>query len=83
VSPLNRKARNFLLFLAFIVLRKKIEKNNTLMIPFLNALIVDDELSGRENLKTLIETYCTEIKVAGTASSAVDAKQMVIQLSPE
>jgi len=53
------------------------------MKPVLNALIIDDELSGRENLKTLIESYCTEIKVLGTASSAVEAKQMVTDLSPE
>jgi two-component system LytT family response regulator len=53
------------------------------MTPILQALIVDDELSGRENLKTLIETYCPEIKVLGTASSAVEAKQMVTALSPD
>ncbi|MBK8983574.1 MAG: response regulator [Ignavibacteria bacterium] len=48
----------------------------------IKALIVDDELSGRENLKTLIESYCSEIKVVGTASSAVEAKNMIACLSP-
>lgn len=47
------------------------------------GMIVDDELSGRENLKTLIESYCTEIKVTGTASSAVEAKNMLEYLSPD
>ncbi len=53
------------------------------MTPVLKALIVDDELSGRENLKTLIESYCPEIKVLSTASSAVEAKQMVNDLLPD
>lgn len=53
------------------------------MTPILNAIIVDDELSGRENLKTLIESYCTEIKVLGTASSAVEAKCKVTELLPD
>jgi two-component system LytT family response regulator len=49
----------------------------------LKGLIVDDELSGRENLKTLIESYCSEIKIIGTASSAVEAKNMIGYLSPD
>jgi len=53
------------------------------MTPLIRGLIVDDELSGRENLKTLIESYCTEIKVIGTASSAIEAKNMIAYLSPD
>lgn len=53
------------------------------MIAVLKAIIVDDELSGRENLKTLIESYCSELKVLATAASAVEAKQMVIGLLPD
>ena len=53
------------------------------MTPILKAIIVDDELSGRENLKTLIESYCTEIEVLDTASSAVEAKKKVTELSPD
>ena len=37
------------------------------MKPLIKGLIVDDELSGRENLKYLIENYCTEIEIIGTA----------------
>ncbi|MBK7447787.1 MAG: hypothetical protein IPJ45_17540 [Ignavibacteria bacterium] len=33
------------------------------MTSVIKGLIVDDELSGRENLKILIESYCTEIKL--------------------
>ena len=53
------------------------------MTSFIKGLIVDDELSGRENLKILIESYCTEIKVVGTASSAAEAKCMIGHLSPD
>src|SRR6187401_1348166 len=53
------------------------------MTPILKAIIVDDELSGRENLKTLIQTYCTEIKIIGTASSAAEVKHMISFSSPD
>lgn len=53
------------------------------MIPQIKGLIVDDELSGRENLKTLIESYCTEIKIVGTVSSAIEAKNLITYLSPD
>ena len=49
----------------------------------LSAIIVDDELHGRENLKKIIETYCCEINVVGVADSAVAAKELVIQQNPD
>lgn len=55
--------------------------NNT--ISKLTALIVDDELFGRENLKKIIETYCHEVEVIGTADSAVSAKKIVQLQNPE
>jgi two-component system LytT family response regulator len=45
----------------------------------LKAIIVDDELHGRENLKNLLDTYCPEIKVIATADSAVQAKILVLE----
>jgi len=53
------------------------------MTPILKAIIVDDELSGRENLKTRIVCYCSELEVIGTAYSAVEAKQILSYLSPD
>lgn len=47
------------------------------------ALIIDDELHGRENLKKLIETYCTEVEVIGTAESVVSAWKQVDELNPD
>lgn len=49
----------------------------------LTAIIVDDELFGRENLKKIIETYCHEVEILGTADSVVNAKKLVQQHNPE
>lgn len=43
----------------------------------LNAIIVDDELFGRENLKKIIENYCHEIDILGCADSVVSANDLV------
>lgn len=47
------------------------------MINNLTAIIVDDELHGRENLKKIIETYCPEIELVGLADSTLKAKELV------
>ncbi|MFH0989278.1 MAG: LytTR family DNA-binding domain-containing protein [bacterium] len=49
----------------------------------LKAIIVDDELYGRENLKKIIETYCHEIEVLGCADSVVSAKELVSAHKPD
>lgn len=49
----------------------------------LTAIIVDDELHGRENLKNIIEAYCPEIEILGQAESAVQAKLLVNSLKPQ
>lgn len=49
----------------------------------LKAIIVDDELYGRENLKKIIETYCHEIEVLGCADSVVSAKELVSVHKPD
>ncbi len=53
------------------------------MKPLIKGLIVDDELSGRENLKYLIEYYCIEIEIIGTASSACEAKKFLSYITPD
>ncbi|MCX6286636.1 MAG: LytTR family DNA-binding domain-containing protein [Bacteroidetes bacterium] len=47
------------------------------------AIIVDDELHGRENLKKIIETYCPEVEILGLAESVVKAKELVSVLKPD
>jgi len=49
----------------------------------LTAIIVDDELHGRENLKKIIETYCPEITILGLAESVVKAKELVGNVKPD
>ncbi len=49
----------------------------------LNAIIVDDELYGRENLRKIIETYCPEIEVVECADSVVGAKKLVSAHTPD
>jgi two-component system, LytTR family, response regulator len=48
-----------------------------------SAIIVDDELQGRENLKTIFKNYCPEVKVLGTADSAISAKKLVDDFKPD
>jgi len=43
----------------------------------LTAIIVDDEIHGRENLKKIIGMYCHEIEILGCADSVVHAKELV------
>ncbi len=49
----------------------------------LTAIIVDDELHGRENLKLIIENYCPEIDIKGCANSVVSAIEMVKNYLPD
>ena len=49
----------------------------------LTAIIVDDELFGRENLKKIIENYCHEIEILGCADTVDNAKKLVGLLHPE
>lgn len=49
----------------------------------LTAIIVDDELHGRENLKKIIEDYCREVEILGCADSVVSAKELVKIYNPD
>ncbi|MBZ0200212.1 MAG: LytTR family DNA-binding domain-containing protein [Ignavibacteriaceae bacterium] len=51
--------------------------------PELTAIIVDDELHGRENLKKIIEAYCPELRVIGLADSVLSAKEVVNVHKPD
>jgi two-component system LytT family response regulator len=43
----------------------------------LKALIVDDELHARENLKYLLQNYCPEVEVVGMAGDQKTAREFV------
>lgn len=49
----------------------------------LRAIIVDDEVHARENLKFLLQNYCPEIEVVGMAGNEEKAKECVIELKPQ
>jgi len=49
----------------------------------LNAIIVDDELHARENLKLLLEEFCPEISVVSQADGIASAKAAINQHQPE
>lgn len=49
----------------------------------LSAIIVDDELSARENLKMLLSKYCELINVIHTFSGAEDAVPMINASKPD
>lgn len=49
----------------------------------LTAIIVDDELHGRENLRVIIENYCPEIDVLGCADSVLIANELVTTCNPD
>lgn len=49
----------------------------------LRALIVDDEIHARENLKYLLQNYCSEIEVVGMANGLQTATEAVNTLKPQ
>ena len=49
----------------------------------LNAIIIDDEFDGRENLKNILETYCPEIEILGVSDSVVNGKKLVSVHKPD
>ena len=49
----------------------------------LKALVVDDEFNARSNLKLLLDEFCPEIEVIGTAESADDARLKIEEINPD
>jgi two-component system LytT family response regulator len=49
----------------------------------MKAVIVDDEKKGREILTKLLEKYCPEVKVCGTASNAEEGYTIINESEPD
>lgn len=47
------------------------------------CIIIDDEFSSREVLKTLLEKFCPQIKVIGEAENADEAYVKIMDLKPD
>src|ERR1044072_1959985 len=43
----------------------------------MKAILVDDEPKSREVLRTLLERFCPEVKISGTAGSVDEAKPLI------
>ncbi|MGF1636151.1 MAG: LytR/AlgR family response regulator transcription factor [Cyclobacteriaceae bacterium] len=49
----------------------------------IHAVIVDDELKSRENLKLLLEEYCKGVEVLGLAGSVAEAIDLIKKVKPD
>jgi two-component system LytT family response regulator len=49
----------------------------------ITSIIVDDERNGRENLAGLLSGHCPQIKLAGQASSVLEAIELIRQFRPQ
>ena len=57
--------------------------NSQNVITKLTAVIVDDEPYGSENLKMLLDNYCSEVEVLGCADGVVNAIELVNRCQPD
>lgn len=49
----------------------------------ITAVIVEDELTGIENLAVLLNKFCPRVKLIGTARSAKEGKEVILDLKPD
>lgn len=48
----------------------------------MKAIIVDDELNNRENLRQLLQIHCPQVTVAACCASAAEARNEILRLDP-
>ncbi|HEY4108622.1 MAG TPA: LytTR family DNA-binding domain-containing protein [Puia sp.] len=49
----------------------------------MTAILIDDEANNLDNLSRLLQQYCPEVNIIGTAMNAVDGRQLVTTQQPE
>lgn len=49
----------------------------------MKSIIIDDEEANREVLTVLLETYCPEVNIAGTAATADEGYELIRQQQPD
>jgi len=49
----------------------------------ITSLIVDDEANSRENILILLNKYCPQVLVAGTADNLEDAEELIGEVNPQ
>lgn len=61
-----------------------IELTNTRNMSLqMTAIIVDDEMHARENLRMLVDEFCPNVSVSGLAENPQKASQLIEELSPD
>ncbi|MCH2196504.1 LytTR family DNA-binding domain-containing protein [Kordia sp.] len=49
----------------------------------ITAILVDDEINARENLRYLLNLLCKQVTIVGEAANVDDAKQLINQVQPQ
>lgn len=49
----------------------------------MQAILVDDEADGIRTLQKMLEKHCRQVQIIGTCSSAAEARQKIMQTSPD
>lgn len=49
----------------------------------ISAVIIDDEPNNIDNLKSLLQQYCAEVKISGTAKTAKEGRKIILQHNPD
>lgn len=49
----------------------------------MRAILIDDEVNNSENLGILLQKYCPEVRVVGTAKNAAEGRSLILELQPD
>src|ERR1700760_4683504 len=53
------------------------------MLPVIRTILVDDELDSNRIMRTLLENYCPQVEVVGTADGVESATEMIMEVRPD
>lgn len=53
------------------------------MMNKLKGIVIDDEKNGRDVIKSLVSTYCTNVAIVAEASNIIDAFELINEWQPE
>jgi len=49
----------------------------------INIVIVDDEIDAVKSIELIVNEYCSNAKVVGTANSAIEGKNVILEKKPD
>jgi two-component system LytT family response regulator len=52
-------------------------------LPLIRAILIDDEIDSNRILQTLLENYCTQVKVVGTADGVETGAALIMDCRPD